>query len=97
MAYHEKKLELQLTSEFEYTQTCTIPKDYCASAIFTATYVKFCRSVACMVVTFFDLRLLLSERRILELAALTEKNSRQGSWGTYFAAKKLSCSIEDTG
>lgn len=88
MDYHDKKLELQATTVSAYLQEYMIPKDQCASLFFTAADAKFVRSVVFIVATLFDLRALLLEAQILELAATAEKDSRQSIWKSYYTGKR---------
>lgn len=62
----------------------------------TAADVMFLGSVACMVTTLSELRLLLPNAQIFKLAAIAEKKSIQDIWRTHFAEKKLIGSIVDT-
>lgn len=86
--YRKKELELQFTSRLANGRMWMIPKDHRASAFFNVADVNFLCTVACMVATLFDLRLLLRVAQFLELAATFKEKIRQGICRTYFAWKR---------
>lgn len=88
MDYCVKNLELEFTSMLAYLQACKIPKNRRASMLFSVADVMFLRTVVPMVATLSELRSLLAEAQMSELAAVAEKKGRNGIWKTHFAGKR---------
>lgn len=59
-----------------------------AGIYLTAAEVRFLCSVDCIVLILSELRLLPSNKQILELAAIAEKKNRRDIWRTCFSGKR---------
>lgn len=71
-----------------------IPKDHCASVVFTDADVKLLCIVVYADSTLSRRRLRLIKAQIFELTPLVKERVMQDIWRTYFPGSELTCSIE---